>query len=176
MRGHYTELVIRPLSAERCPGLQDLALTWANASLRMAGRTHVVMDIDAVFSRPASQLKRLCVWKVACSEAVSSNTCSHPMEWNFSSNVCRMLTLPHMPWTPILQSMQPSLKCPIESGNYSGHNIAFDTSIAKVFGGESIREGYVHVVKGTLFDQDNRPFACLQVTADIIRIKKRADN
>ncbi|KAK3915715.1 Sushi, von Willebrand factor type A, EGF and pentraxin domain-containing protein 1, partial [Frankliniella fusca] len=87
----------------------------------MAGRTHVVMDIDAV-----SMLKRvgaLCV-EGGLFESVSSNTCSHPMEWNFSNNVCRMLTLPHMPWTPILQSMQPSLKCPIESGNYSGHNIS----------------------------------------------------
>ncbi|KAJ1526408.1 hypothetical protein ONE63_009542 [Megalurothrips usitatus] len=81
----------------------------------MVGRTNVIMDVQARFIRPAKSFHKISVSKVACSEAVSSNTCSHPQEWVFSSGVCAILSAPLMPWTPIFASMQPAFKCPMNA-------------------------------------------------------------
>lgn len=46
-----------------------------------------------------------------------------------------------------------------------------DTSAALKFSGDMLKPGIMYVVTGMLFDQDQRPFACLKMAFDFVNMK-----
>ncbi|XP_034240333.1 uncharacterized protein LOC117644809 [Thrips palmi] len=150
-----------------------MAISSSNSSLRMVGRTKVVFDIDFMVERPASTLTKLAVNETRCRERVSEATCTPGRNFAIKSGVCAVLGMKMMPWTELVDNMQPPLRCPMKKGLFSGRGIGIDMQVAKMTIRPDEDVGTVVVGRGTVFDQDHAPYLCFQVTVDLVRVRVR---
>ncbi|KAJ1529607.1 hypothetical protein ONE63_006375 [Megalurothrips usitatus] len=148
-------------------------MTSCNTSLRMEGRTTVVFDIDLFLDRAASTITKLTVNQTRCRDVVTQSTCQSGRQFDVSSGVCAILNTPLMPWSAFVESMQPPLKCPLGKGFYSGRGISLDMRVARAAMRPEDDVGILYVGRGTVFDQNQEPFMCMEVTTDVVRFRAR---
>ncbi|XP_034244178.1 uncharacterized protein LOC117646921 [Thrips palmi] len=106
----------------------------------------------------------------------ATHTCEYEGTYKFSVGLCQLLVTANMPWTNFMTSLQPPLRCPLQTGAYSLKNASVDMNSVTKFAGASALEKYLgstYTTEVRCFNEKNDLHVCFFVTWSFVRSRNR---
>ncbi|XP_052127473.1 uncharacterized protein LOC127750282 isoform X2 [Frankliniella occidentalis] len=158
-QGLKTKLVAKYYGIEKCKDKESL-FHFANVSyvLHDDGGTLVNAILD--FLVPISSFKTIVVNINRCAGGVASNLCEYYTRWTWSTAICSLLVTKNMIWTPWVECIKPTFKCPVPAIRRYCTNCSLDLRLADSMGLRFV-DKYIWDTEIQLWSERNQLAFCM---------------
>ncbi|KAE8737403.1 hypothetical protein FOCC_FOCC017134 [Frankliniella occidentalis] len=165
-----SHLVSRLLSVDMCRDRPSAIANMSAVMRHLTGGT-ISVDVDMIVSRTAQSFSKFDMTLTKCRDAVSSNSCEYYQTWTYELGVCRVMSIPGMPWSASMSKMTPPFKCPFVKGVYHTRNATAD--LDAVLHIPIQWEGNVWRVNIMVYNQLKELHLCWVADLDFPRVKNQ---
>ncbi|XP_052129646.1 uncharacterized protein LOC127750945 [Frankliniella occidentalis] len=131
--GLKTKLVAKYYGIKNCKDKESL-YRLLNVSYELHDDGGTLVDATLDFSAPVSSFKTIVVNINRCTGGVASNLCEYYARWTWSTAICSLLLTKNMIWTPWVECIKPSFKCPVPGTLHDCTNCSLDLRLADSMG------------------------------------------
>ncbi|XP_052133648.1 uncharacterized protein LOC127752383 [Frankliniella occidentalis] len=165
-----TRLVANFFNHGDCPEKKhDFRFTNVTLFMNKGGGVYAYLEFDLL--RPAKVLSKVSFVFHRCLGAISPNLCEYYQTLSWGTAICNLLVLKHMLWSQILESTQPTFKCPAKAGHYIVTNASFDLeNVEKTLPGLG-KEKYIWTIEVLSYKETKELYTCFSFSTQLTRIK-----
>ncbi|XP_026293225.2 uncharacterized protein LOC113217125 isoform X6 [Frankliniella occidentalis] len=135
-----------------------------------------VVDTDCYVDVDVKYLKMIFVQLQRCSGGVGRNQCEYFTGLKWTTNLCELATAKNMLWTPFVDKITPTFKCPYKAGFHQLRNATLDLSSFEKEGFHLPWERYIWKVHLRVLNEMDQIALCFNGTFEVRRVLVRKES
>ncbi|XP_052133622.1 uncharacterized protein LOC113217125 isoform X2 [Frankliniella occidentalis] len=142
---------------------------------RMVGGADVV-DADGFMDVEIKSIKMLIIQLHRCLGGIGPNQCEYFTRMGWSTGLCELAVAKNMIWTPFVDKITPTFKCPAAAGFHQLRNATLDLSSFEKEGFHLPWERYIWKVHLRVLNEMDQIALCFNGTFEVRRVLVRKES